>query len=154
MKLRVHRRVSVLPLVLSLLLLAACDEDSRAVAVALRDTGQAVAVFQATIIESEKQKAISVDTARTLMEFAQQLNRASKDAIVVARAVNELKIPDRVKLLSILAPIIDQVAVGQSFVLGNVVDLKTRNTILATLKIMQTSLNTAQLILAASKGGV
>lgn len=146
---RLHSRI--LPLLLVALLATACtDADLNTVAKALTGTAAAVSVFQSTVIQAGQSGLITEAVTRQLLEAAIQVDQAGQQAVAVTRGINALAPADRTNLLEILNPVIAALSNVQSTLLMNIQDTGTRQTIEAGIMLIQTSLNTAKLVLAAN----
>lgn len=144
-----NRIVLVIVLVLALALSACSDKNLETLAKALNDTAQGVAVLQTVVIDAERQQLISRDVTRNILEFSIKINQAGQDAVMITRTLDSLEEPDRQKLLTILMPIINQLADTQT--LANAVpDANVRQKVLGAMSLIQASVNSAQLILAAT----
>ena len=143
-------KIRLLPLLLLALLLASCtDPDLTTVAKALNDTAQGLSVFQATVIQANAEKLVSEPMTRTLLESALRVDNAGQRAVAITRGLNALAPQDRTNILAILNPVIGALADTQASITLGIADTGTQNSIRAALLLIQTSLNTAQLVLAA-----
>lgn len=135
-------RISVALLVIALVLTACKDDNLKTLAKALDDTAHGVQVLQIAVIEAESQHTIDEDAARSLLEFSVKVNVAGQEAVKATRNLDYLNSADKQKLLSILLPVIQTLAVGQN--------ISTDEKITAAIALIQTSLNSVQLVLAAA----
>jgi len=140
-------------LVLVLLVNVGCtDANLVKLSQALSDTATAMGTLQTTVIAANKQGLISDTNTETILRLCFKINAGGQEASKVARALTKLTAPSSSSILSILTPVIaavnDAVTTG---VLG-ITDANTKNTIYTTLVAIQTALNTAQAILAATGG--
>jgi len=150
-----RRRVRILFVLPLILLLAGCtDKDLETVAKSLQTTSQALGTLQNAVISANTgtPKLISDDATRSILETCVKINQAGYEASQVTRNIHALSPTDRTKILAILDPIITVVgnAVTGTSSLG-ITDDKTRNAVTASLLLIQTSLNSAKLVLAASR---
>lgn len=136
-------------LVLTLLLTSCTDPDLTKVAKALNDTAQGISVFQTTVIQANTQKLLSDGMTRTLLESALRVDNAGQRAVAITRGLNALAPADRTNLLAILVPVINALADTQTSITLGIKDAGTQTNIRASLLLIQTSLNTAQLVLAS-----
>lgn len=138
----------ILLLLLFTLLGARCsDPDLQTVAKALRDTSQAVSVFQITLIDANAKGLVSENTTRQLMLVSVKANTAGLDADNITRNLDKLEPADRGNLLNILKPVITELQSATS-VLATITNETARTNIAAALATIQTLLNTVQLTLA------
>jgi len=142
------RCVEVL-LIVTFLLTACTDQDLTTVAKALDDTSKGVAIFQTTVIQANGALLISDDTTRILLNAAVRVNAAGQQAVTVTRNLNALAPADRTNLLAILSPVIAALAETQTEITIGIHDPQTQTNIRAALLLIQTSLNTAQLVLSS-----
>lgn len=136
---------------LLLLLLVSCDDnDLQRVATNLRSAAATNLLLQDTVINSYALKLLTEDQARAFVVLTGRIGEAGKTAVAITRTLNTLETQDRTDLLAILAPIISALADQQvNSALNAVTDEKTRTQIRALIILIQTSLNSAQIILAA-----
>lgn len=136
-------------LVVTLTLTACRDQNLQTLSKALDDTAHGVAVLQKAVIDGNAQHLITDDAARAIMEFSIKVNLAGVDAVAVTRNINSLDALDRQKLLAIVTPIIQTLATGQALT-ATIADPAVRQQVVGALAIIQLSLNSAKLVLAAS----
>lgn len=142
-------------LIVPLLLLVACtDKDLETVARSLLTTSEALGTLQGAVISANTStpQLISDNATRTILETCIKINQAGLQASTITRSINALSPADRTQLTAILDPIIKTVgeAVSGTQLLG-IEDPKTRDAITASLLLIQTSLNSAKLVLAATR---
>ncbi len=123
----------------------------RNVAAALRDVALGVGVFEQTVMDANAQGTITDDAARPLITLSLKVSQAGKEAIAVTRNINQLTPIDRQNILSILNPVIVSVGTSLQQDVINIKDLKTRSDIRTVFLLIQTSLNTARLVLVSSR---
>lgn len=128
------------------------EADLRRVGEALRDTAASIAVFEQVILDANKQGTLSDDTARPLIAIVLQVSQAGKQATIATTEIHRLAPADRQQILNILVPVIDAVQKGLTDNIVTISDLKTRQDLRTVLLLVQTSLSTAQLVLAATHG--
>lgn len=137
-------------LLLLLLSLTACtDADLQTVAVALNDTARAVSVFQQTVINANTQGLVSESNTRQLLEVSLRVNAAGQEAVSVTRNLSKLAPENRSQLLQILWPVIESLAQVDSQLVQLVPEARARASIASALTLIQTTLNSIQLTLAA-----
>jgi len=149
------KRLRTLPLILVLLILPACtDKDLETVGKSLLTTSQALGTLQGAVLSANTStpQLLTDDATRSILEVCVKINQAGLEASQITRSINALSPTDRTKLLAVLDPIILVVgnAVTGSSSLG-ITDTKTKDAITASLLLIQTSLNSAKLVLAASR---
>lgn len=131
-------------------LLTACtDKDLENIGEALLTTSQALNTLQTTVISANTStpQLLSDNDTRAVLMLCIRINQAGLDASAVTRNLAKLESADRARLISILDPVITAVA-GSVTSAGTIPDEKTRNVVMASLLLIQTSLNTAKLIAA------
>ncbi len=145
-----NNRRSVIALVLVLILaLSACSNDLTTVAKALDDTAKAISVFQATIIQANASGLLSDAQTTKLMAASVRVNTAGLQAVTITKNLSSLAPADRTNLLAILNPVITALSDAQTLDVAGIVDVNTRQKVQASLLLIQTALNAAQIVLAA-----
>lgn len=144
------RYLSTLSALCVLFMVAACtDRDLETVAKALRDTAQGVSVFQTSVIDANAKGFLSDDITRELLTIGISVNTAGHQAVEITRGINSLEPQHRTSLLLILEPLIRTLSNADSTLLMAITDEQARNTVRVALAVIQTTLSTAQLALAA-----
>lgn len=142
-------KLTRLPLVLALLLLTSCsDPDLVTVSKALRDTAQAVSVYQSVVIDASAHNLLSENTARALMQVSAVVNERGQEAVAFTRHLSKLAPADRTTLLGILTPIEDALGHAGTNLLLEIRDPATRQKVQAALLLIRSGLSAAQLALA------
>lgn len=142
-------RILISLIVVALVLTACQDKDLQTLSKALDDSAHGVAVLQMVVIEANDQHLITDDAARPIMEFSVKVNSAGQDAVAIARNLNSIDPVSRQKLLTVLAPVIQVLANGQT--LGNAItDAGVHQKVTAAMSLIQVALNSAQLVLAVN----
>lgn len=151
MKPRIRSRAALA--VCLLLTLAACtDKKLRDLVEASDKVADTVTIVQKATVDAENSGVVTRNQARTIMELSIRISQANNQAMDVARDLSKLDEPSRQQLLTILTPIITAVNAGvndQNIV--GIQNVATRDAIRGSLIAIQTSLNSINLILSASK---
>jgi hypothetical protein len=140
-------------LLLALLVNVGCtDPQLVKLSRALDDTATAMATLQTTVIQGNKQGLVTDTDTEIILRLCFKINAGGQKASEVTRALTKLTAPASSSILQILSPII--VAVNDAVQTGvaGIKDANTKNIIFQTLVAIQTALNTAQVILAATGG--
>jgi len=149
---RQQTKFLALVLVAALCVAACTDKDLETVARSLQVTSQALGTLQGSVLSGNvaTPKLISDDATRSILEVCIKINEAGLETSRVTRTINALSPTDRVQILAILDPVIKAVedALTGTSSLG-ITDIKTRDAVTASLLLIQTSLNSAKLVLAA-----
>lgn len=132
-----------------LVALSACSSDLTTVAKALDDTSKAIGIFQTTIIQANTDKLLSDAETAKLMSVSVRVSMAGLQAVAITKQLSTLAPTDRANLLAILTPIIDALSDAQTLDVAGIANPATRQKVQAALLLIQTSLNTAQIVLAA-----
>ena len=144
------RAIALVPFLLMLSLTACSDQALTNLSKALADVSQGVAALQQSVIDGNKAQLISDGDTETILRLCFKINAAGQQASAITRKLTQLDPTSRGSVLTILKPIIaavnDAVATG---VLG-IKNPATQATIQTTLVTIQTALNSAQVILAAT----
>lgn len=138
--------------ILALALLTACeDNDLKKVADALKITAESIGIVQSTVIEANRTGLMSEDDARKVLQLCVKVTKAGQDASAVTRNLTKLQSTDKAQVLLILKPIITAVAdeLKPGGIFGDV-DTDTKRSIRNALLTVQTTLNSVQIVLAAS----
>jgi len=148
------KRLRILPLILILFVSACTDRDLETVARYLLTASQALGTVQETVLLSNAvtPKLISDDATSKILPVLIQINKSGLEADKITRSIEKLAPEDRTNLTQILDPVIVSIgnAVGTLDALG-ITDEKTREAVRASLLLIQTSLNSAKLVLAAGR---
>jgi hypothetical protein len=153
MLIRIRSRAALVALLLLCVLSASCkDKNLRDLVNAADKVADTVAIVQQAVVDGENAGTITRNQARAIMSVTIQISKGNNDAMDVARDLAKLDEPSRQQLLTILTPIIAAVnrAVGDQNILG-IQNAQTREAIRGSFVAIQTSLNSINLILAASK---
>lgn len=146
-------KIRIVVAVILLLAMTACtDNDLARMSQALADTSTTMATLQSVVVSANKTTPPLISDATTdrIMALAIQINKAGKEATTATTAIAKLSPDDKKKLNAILTPVIQAVgnSVNDPGILG-IQDQKTRDTVMASLTLLQTTLASTQLILAA-----
>lgn len=151
MKVRIRSRALVALCLLACL--AACtDKKLRDIVVLADKVADTVAIVQKATVDAENSNLVTRNQARAIMELTIRISQANNQAVDVARDLSKLDEPSRAQLLTILTPIIAAVNAGVNdpAILG-IQNPQTRDAIRGSMAAIQTSLNSINLILSASK---
>lgn len=119
---------------------------------ALNDVALSMGTLQTTVITANQQKLISDGDTETILRLCYKINAGGQEASKVTRALTKLTAPASSSVLAILQPILTAVNDSLTSGLVNIKDPTTKTNVYAALVAIQTALNTAQTILAATGG--
>lgn len=133
--------------------LAACTDKNLRDLVNLADkVADTVTIVQKATVDAENSNLVTRNQARAIMQLSIQISQANNSAMDIARDLSKLDEPSRAQLLTILTPIIAAVNAGvnDQNILG-IQNVQTREAIRGSFVAIQTSLNSINLILSASR---
>jgi hypothetical protein len=131
--------------------MSACtDKKLRDIVEASGKVADTVAIVQKAAVDAETAGTLNREQTRAIMQLSIQISQANNQAMSVARDLSKLDEPSRQQLLTILTPIIKAVETGvnDKNVLG-IENAQTREAIRGAFLVIQTSLNSINLILSA-----
>jgi hypothetical protein len=143
------RGIVVIPL-LALALVACADDKLKKVAESLKITAESIGVVQSTVIEANKQKLVSDDDTRKILQVCIKVNQAGQEATAITRGLAKLNSTDRQSILKILSPVLLSVSRAIDNDLAGIKNDDTKQKVKVLLLTIQSSLNAAQIALAAS----
>jgi hypothetical protein len=144
-----RRQVVLIP-VLALALVACQDATLKKVAESLKDTAESIGVIQATIIDANRQKLVSDDDTRKILQLCVKVNQAGQEATAITRGLAKLNSTDRQSILKILGPVLASVTRAIDNDLAGIKNEDTKQKVKMALLTIQSALNAAQIALAAS----
>lgn len=136
-----------------LLALTACSDKNLRDLVETSDKIAGTITFvQKAIVDAENANLVTRNQARATMLLSIQVSQGNNSAMDIARDLSKLDEVSRSQLLTVLTPVINAVNAGvnDQNILG-IADPKTRDAIRGAFVAIQTSLNSINLILSASK---
>lgn len=141
---------AVLVIATSLLISGCTDSDLLKLAHALRDTSNAVAAIQHTVISANKNGLMSDNDTRPILQLMVKVNNAALAADMATRKLAVLAPADRGNLAQILSPLVGVLSDSDA-VTAAIKNPKARKDIQASLQLIQAAVTTAQLIAAGGK---
>lgn len=144
------KRVLLFPVILVLLVSQACtDSNLQTVSKALTDVAYSVGTLQTTAIEANKAGLLSEDNTRALLELCVKTNLAGKEAVAVTRGISKLDDPSKAQIMTILQPVVVSVRNMVDNGLLGIKNEDTKRKVQTILVVIQTGLNSIQLVVAA-----
>jgi len=108
--------------------------------------------LQTMVIAANKQNLIPDSDTESIIRLCYKINDASQRASTVTRNLTKLTAPASSSVLAILQPVIQGVQDALSTGTLGIKDGPTKSAVTAALVAIQTGLNTAQVVLAATGG--
>jgi hypothetical protein len=109
-------------------------------------------IIQQAALDGEAAGALNRNQTRAIMLITKQVLTANNHAMDIAEDLSKLDEPSREQLMAVLAPVIKGVdAALKDPVIVGIENVPTRTSIIGSLTTIQTTLNSIQLIIAASK---
>lgn len=147
---RYAKRSAIAALVLLMLVYAACtDAQLTKLSQALNDVATANSELVTAIIAANKQGAISDNDTEAILKISQSIIAAGKQATALTRNLTKLAPADRTGVLNVLKPVIAAVAEAVNNGTAGIKNPDTKARVQQILVLIQTGLNSAQLILAS-----
>lgn len=145
------RRIPAVFLLALLVVLSGCNDPALTkLAKALNDTQIAMKGLQTSLITANQQGLVSDGAMRPIMEVCVKVDSAGLQATQLTRQLTKLDKVTSTQILGVLTPVI--AAVGSAVVTGplQITNVGLRDKVTLALQTIQTGLNTAQIIVAAT----
>jgi hypothetical protein len=150
---RLTRQGRIVAVCVLLLLVVACKEDSvKQAAKAMNSAAHALGVLQETVIEANNKGLMSESDTRAVLVASLRMNEAGKRGVAVLRTVNEqIGQSQRQQVIAVIDSVLRELLLLEP-TLG-IKDDKTRTAVLGSIQLIEASMNSARLLIAASGGG-
>jgi hypothetical protein len=138
------------PILLLLLLSACTDSDLKKLAQGLDIAAQNIVILQTTVIEANRQGLMTDEETRPIVQACVVASNAGMNVDAVIRPLTSLQLSDKQLIMKILAPAVQAVQDMLNKDLLYIKNEQSKQKARACLLIVESALNTVQLILAAS----